>query len=77
FESLPANENVKGLYKTYMDLMGYGLPISYFSYNQYNQFNDVILGGYLKLDNLYKNIYLVATNSIKEENIKLNVFKAN
>lgn len=60
-----------------MDLMGYGLPISYFSYNQYNQFNDVILGGYLKLDNLYKNIYLVATNSIKEENIKLNVFKAN
>ena len=69
--------NVKGLYKTYMDLMGYGLPISYFSYNQYNQFNDVVLGGYLKLDNLYKNIYLVASNSIKEENIKLNVFKAN
>ncbi|GAA8713615.1 hypothetical protein oki361_13290 [Helicobacter pylori] len=60
-----------------MDLMGYGLPISYFSYNQYNQFNDVVLGGYLKLDNLYKNIYLVASNSIKEENIKLNVFKAN
>ena len=77
FKSLAANENVKGLYKTYMDLMGYGLPISYFSYNQYNKFNDVVLGGYLKLDNLYKNIYLVASNSIKEENIKLNVFKAN
>ena len=77
FKSLPANEKVKGLYKTYMDLMGYGLPISYFSYNQYNQFNDVVLGGYLKLDNLYNNIYLVASNSIKEENIKLNVFKSN
>ena len=77
FKSLPTNENVKGLYKTYMDLMGYGLPICYFSYNQYNQFNDVVLGGYLKLDNPYKNIYLVASNSIKEENIKLNVFKAN
>ncbi|WP_412031712.1 MYPU_1760 family metalloprotease [Metamycoplasma buccale] len=73
------NTRLKGLFKTYLNLYGYGQNISYLE----NKENDIVnLGGYLNLteDDSKKKTSLLLTNlndptQVKE--INLNVFKSN
>ena len=78
FANIVENEKLKSLFKAYVDLIGYGLPVSYFSFSQ-NNYKNANIGGYLDIskDDLNKKQSLIFENGTKKFNLNINISKTN
>ncbi|ACF07472.1 Uncharacterised protein [Metamycoplasma arthritidis] len=77
-----ADARLKGLFKAYLDLMGYGQGINYFGFNDQDH-KKANLGGFAKLseEESKKKAYLLVSNlnnpSAVSERIKANIYRPN
>ena len=81
FSGLKENEKLKQLFKSFLYLFGYDLPISYFSFSKLNNYDFGTLGGYLNFQKEYlnKKHYLAFENIDTKEKyyLNINIIKSN